>query len=132
MKTKQVLVWTKGLRNKSGDKLRTGKIAAQLAHASLKAILDEGEEQGNTFCIHMTPEMEDWLTGLFTKVCVGVDNEEELLDIYIKAGKAGIHRSLIQDAGLTEFGGIPTYTAVAVGPGDPEKIDLITGHLKLL
>jgi len=40
MKTKQVLVWQKSLRNKSGQKLRTGKIAAQLAHASMKAIFD--------------------------------------------------------------------------------------------
>ena len=45
---------------------------------------------------------------------------------------AGLNRSLIQDAGLTEFKGIPTLTCCAIGPNESEKIDLITGSLQLL
>ncbi len=137
METKQVLVWNKSLRNKSGQKVRTGKIAAQLAHASMAAILNEGEfdwpYQGtNTFTLHVPRELKSWYQDSFTKICVGVDGEGELLNIYGKAERAGIVCSLIQDNGLTEFDGVPTHTAVAIGPGLSEEIDKITGHLKLL
>ena len=131
MNTKQVIVLRKDL------KMRKGKMVAQGAHASMKAILDEGYTQSaelglSVFVIPMSPEMKSWLAGIFTKVCVSVDSEEELLDIYNQAKEAGLVCSLIQDAGLTEFGGVPTYTAVAVGPALKEDIDKITGVLKLL
>ena len=130
--TKQVIVIRKDL------KMRKGKMVAQGAHASMKAILDEGyadQPDGtadNFYIIKMDYDMERWLEGIFTKVCVGVDTETELLNIYDKARRAGLHCSLIQDKGLTEFDGVPTYTAVAVGPNENEKVDEITGHLKLL
>jgi len=65
-------------------------------------------------------------------VCVSVDSEEELVDVYNKAKTAGLICSIIQDAGLTEFNGVPTLTCVAVGPDRSDKIDAITGKLPLL
>jgi len=131
MDTKQVIVVRKDLG------MRKGKMIAMGAHASMKAILDEGYLQTESlgldiFVIPMSAEVEDWLGGIFTKICVSVDSEEELLSIYEQAKEAGLVCSLIQDAGLTEFGGVPTYTAVAVGPAQVEDVDKITGHLKLL
>jgi len=129
MTTKQVIVIRKDL------KMRRGKEISQGCHASMKAILDRGSithPESNTLIIEMTPEMKSWICGIFTKVCVRVDSEEELLYIYEQAAKAGLLCSLIQDAGLTEFGGVPTYTAVAVGPALREDVDKITGELKLL
>ena len=76
--------------------------------------------------------LNEWLSGSFTKVCLSCDSEQELLDLHAKAKAAGILCSLIKDAGKTEFGGVPTYTAIAIGPDYPENIDPITGHLKLL
>lgn len=105
--------------------MRLGKCVAQGAHASMAAILDDGH-------VIPSPEISEWLGGKFTKICVRAESEEELLSLYKQAEEAGLHCSLIRDAGLTEFGGVPTYTAVAVGPGKPEDIDKITGHLKLL
>ena len=129
--TKQVIVLRKDL------KMRKGKMVAQGAHASMKAILDEGYVETaalglDAFIIPMCAEIENWLCGIFTKVCVSVDSEEELLYIYEQAKKADLICSLIQDSGLTEFGGVPTYTAVAVGPALREEVDKITGNLKLL
>jgi len=39
---------------------------------------------------------------------------------------------VITDNGKTEFGGIPTKTCLALGPDLSEKIDEVTGDLKLL
>lgn len=116
---KQVIVIRKDLN------MRKGKMVAQGSHASMAAIL-EGAELINS------QEVQEWLFGIFTKVCVSVDSEQELLDIYQKAIDNNLHCSLIKDSGLTEFNGVPTHTAVAVGPGKPQDIDKITGHLKLL
>ena len=128
---KQVLVIRKDLN------MRKGKIAAQAAHASMKAILDQSyiqvnETNLNTLVIPLTANIESWLTGLFTKICVSVNSEEELVNIYNQAKSANICCSLIKDVGLTEFNGQPTLTAVAVGPDLAEVIDPITGHLSLL
>jgi len=38
-----------------------------------------------------------------TKVCVGVDSEQELLDIYQAAGDPYLPVSIIRDAGHTEL-----------------------------
>lgn len=102
-------------------KMRRGKEIAQGAHASMAAVLDNMED----------PFVKEWLAGKFTKIAVGIESEDALLDIYRKALAKGVVASLIQDSGLTEFGGVPTYTAVAIGPGDPEHIATLTGHLKL-
>ncbi len=130
MNTKQVIVIRKDL------KMRRGKQIAQGCHASLKAILDIGMihdrdiQTHDPFVIPMDDVLEDWLAGIFTKICVGVNSEEELLSIYRQA--SGMYCSLIRDVGKTEFNGVPTYTAVAVGPALVEDVDKITGHLKLL
>lgn len=125
---KQVIVMRKDLN------MRKGKIAAQSSHASLGAILNYGgkiHEETLTLTID-NYAVREWLEGRFTKVCVSVDSEEELLDIHQKALLNKLNVKLIKDAGLTEFGGIPTYTCLAIGPEYPDKVDPITGHLKLL
>lgn len=130
MNTKQVIILRKDLG------MRKGKMIAQGAHASMAVPLDLGGmeeiEDKKYFVFEMTPEVEDWIMGKFTKICVGVDSEDELLELYTKAAESGIVCSLINDQGLTEFHGKPTLTAVAIGPAEASKIDLLTGHLKLL
>jgi PTH2 family peptidyl-tRNA hydrolase len=135
---KQVIVLRKDLN------MRKGKMTAQGSHASIGVIfnymtpnyLNPGE-MTRTFTITL-PEgelgefMYKWMTGMFKKVVVGVNSLEELKGVYNAAKEAGIPCSIIQDNGLTEFGGVPTYTSVAIGPDNPEKIDKITGTLNLL
>ena len=112
---KQVIVIRKDL------KMRRGKEAVQCCHASMKVTLDNLNH----------PDVKEWLAGIFTKIVVSVDSEDELFEIYRNAKDAGLICSLIKDAGLTEFDGVPTYTAVAVGPSTNEKVNAITGHLSL-
>jgi PTH2 family peptidyl-tRNA hydrolase len=61
-----------------------------------------------------------------------VGSEAELLEVYESALVAGLHTSLIVDAGRTEFNGVPTKTCIAIGPEFPERLVGITDQLKLL
>jgi len=134
---KQVLVLRADL------KMRKGKMVAQGAHAAMKVffdrIPDEVREKGwpegfsrITIPIEINRHMFDWMFGIFTKVCCRVESEDELLALYEQAQGAGLPCCLITDAGKTEFHGVPTNTAVCIGPAMPEDIDPITRHLKLL
>lgn len=136
---KQVIVIRKDLN------MRKGKMCAQAAHASMavltKNIYSEGTYRvapdptgnGSDYTLELNGWLEEWLfSGPFTKVVVGCNSELELLSLELLANRAGIPNALIRDAGKTEFGGVPTYTALAVGPAPVGKIDEITGHLRLL
>jgi PTH2 family peptidyl-tRNA hydrolase len=63
---------------------------------------------------------------------VRVDSEEELMSIVKAAEQVGVMVRLVIDAGRTEFRGVPTPTCCAIGPDYSERIDPISGHLKLL
>lgn len=130
MSHKQVIVLRKDLN------MRKGKMVAQGAHASMAAILDlmyhMDTDENQYIVLKLDERLEPWIKGTFKKICVGVNSEQELIDIHSKAVAAGLICSLIKDSGLTEFGGIPTYTAVAVGPDFDSVVDAVTGHLSLL
>lgn len=132
---KQVIIVRKDLR------MRKGKAIAQGAHASMKVLLDYGQwepysvsSSEKRYCLNVRKNspIGEWLNGSFTKICVSCESEKELLDCYEQAKKANLPCSLIIDEGRTEFGGIPTKTAVAIGPWYGSEIDKITGNLKLL
>ena len=128
MEAKQVLVMKQFPKERN---LRTGKYVAQGAHAAVGAIFSIGRVEGDNFVIPLTePFFKAWVLGRFKKIALYVKTDEELVDIWQKAAKAGLPTALIKDAGLTEFNGVPTLTAVGIGPADPELIDKITGHLK--
>jgi peptidyl-tRNA hydrolase, PTH2 family len=153
--------------------MRKGKMCAQASHASMKIFFDRMKDisyakeiTDNQFYCHFTPEMIEWMQGSFTKIVVGCNSEEELLDLKKQADDAGIVNALILDNGMTEFKQVcpdcegtgiylpsgdvcldclscfkcsgtgkinkQTYTALAIGPDEAEKIDKITKELKLL
>ena len=131
METKQVIVIRKDLN------MRKGKMIAQGAHASMKVILDtminlEGHDNIKILNMDEKEPLYYWINEIFTKIVVGCDSEEELLILERDAEHSGLRTALIEDAGKTEFNGVPTYTALAIGPDESDKIDKITGHLKLL
>lgn len=117
---KQVIVMRKDLR------MRRGKEIAQGAHASMAFLAKKalGRED-------LTETERAWLEGLFTKVCVRANSDEELLAVARAAEKEGIRVETIIDSGKTEFGGVPTRTCLALGPDLAAKIDPVTRHLEL-
>ncbi|ACH62044.1 putative peptidyl tRNA hydrolase [Mycobacterium phage Myrna] len=102
--------------------MRKGKMIAQGAHASLAAVLPYRDDF----------RVQAWLKNSFTKICLRVDSEEELMSIFAKAVHKGLICELITDSGKTEFHGVPTKTCLAIGPDLEPIIDEITGELHLL
>ncbi len=131
MNVKQVIVVNNELRSK----LRHGKLAAQVSHASLGAVFSESYVD-NDFDPHrnkvipMSPELEFWFNEKFTKVVLRADNEEHLLAIHKQAEEAGLLTALIKDIGNTVFHE-PTYTCVGIGPATDDQLNPITGDLKM-
>ena len=141
---KQVII----IRTDTTPKMRKGKMIAQGAHASMKVIFDmmgnhvrvaaklhpdDHERIVNYRELEYRPDgaLDKWVNGVFKKVVVGA-TKDELVKCYQEARRQGILCALIEDKGLTEFGGDVTITACAIGPAYPEDIDPITGHLNLL
>ena len=114
MPYKQVILVRKDL------KLSKGKLAAQVAHACVECALKSPRSK-----------LDAWKEEGMKKVVLVVNNLEELHQFIQKANNAGLITTLITDAGLTE---IPagTTTCLGIGPDEEEKIDAVTGKLKLL
>ncbi|MBW3002195.1 peptidyl-tRNA hydrolase Pth2 [Candidatus Woesearchaeota archaeon] len=111
---KQVILIRKDL------KLSKGKMSAQAAHASTDALLKSHKD-----------DIKNWKDQGMKKVILGVENQEELLKLKVQAEDAGLVTVIIADAGRTELAP-GTVTAVGIGPDDEDKIDRVTGHLKLI
>ena len=115
--------------------MRRGKEIAQGAHASTAWLADRVIQglspNGTVDHVALSPAERTWLDTSFRKVTVKVGSEEELMAVYRTAVKAGLVVHLVTDRGLTEFGGIPTRTCLAVGPDYDDLVDPVTGDLEL-
>ena len=114
--------------------MRKGKMVAQGSHASMAFITKRASFDDNYMfsALQNQDEAEKWMKEGFTKICVSVDSEQELMEKYNQAMSAGLTVELIIDSGFTEFSGVPTKTCIAIGPNLSSEIDEITGNLKLL
>jgi PTH2 family peptidyl-tRNA hydrolase len=101
-------------------KLPKGKMAAQVAHASVEAVLRSEKES-----------VKIWRMEGMGKIVLKVDNEKELHRIVQEAKDSGLITATITDAGHTvvEPG---TLTCAGIGPASTEKIDYIISKLKLM
>ena len=101
-------------------KMPNGKMAVQVAHASVEAASNAGSDA-----------VEEWKNSGMAKVALKVADEKELLDFFEKAKHAKLPVGLIRDAGRTvlEPG---TITCLGIGPADEQEIDKLTGKLKLV
>lgn len=119
--------------------MRKGKIAAQAGHAVLSVILKKlnmldqffWSVEQDRIVFEGDEVLDDWFTNSYTKICLYVNSEQELLDLKEKADSLGFVTSLIKDNGTTEFNGVPTYTCIAFEPLPAEKIDILTKDLPL-
>lgn len=125
---KQVILVRKDL------KMRRGKEIAQGSHASMEFLVSQLRESlrlNTELAVLLNDKEKSWVQEGMAKVCLQVNSEQELLDHYEKAKIHGLKSYLIQDSGRTEFAGVPTFTACAIGPDEAELIDAVTRDLKL-
>jgi len=99
-----------------------GKIAAQVGHACVL-----GAE-------HIRKSNPDWFSEWWEgqeKVVLKVANLKELEQVKQDAIEFGVPWSEVTDAGKTQIAP-GTLTCISIGPAPEERIDTITGDLKLL
>jgi PTH2 family peptidyl-tRNA hydrolase len=124
---KQVIVMRNDLN------MRKGKMIAQGAHAAMMFMTRELDRAQVESRLPLWTETQlAWMQGSFKKIAVRAESEAELMRIYDEAKAAGLDVHICIDSGKTEFNGVPTKTCLAIGPDHAEKIDAITGDLKLL
>jgi len=113
-RVKQVIVVNESLR------LPRGKLAAQVAHASVAALLDASNDA-----------LRSWLESGMPKVVLRADDEAQLTTLERQAIEAGLPTALIRDAGHTVVAP-GTITCLGIGPAPVAAIDALTGTLRLV
>jgi peptidyl-tRNA hydrolase, PTH2 family len=111
---KQVIVVNEALH------LPRGKLAAQVAHASLAAFLRAPDSN-----------RQAWLRAGMTKIVLACESASELQEFHARALKAGLPAALIEDAGRTVVTA-GTVTCLGIGPAAQAEVDAITGRLALV
>jgi len=111
---KQMIVLRKDLE------MSVGKKCVQSCHACL------GSYKNSKKSI-----IKKWKLEGQKKVVLEVNSKEELFKLFKKVKKEKIPCFLVEDAGLTELEP-GTVTALGIGPDKEEKIDRVTGSLKLV
>ena len=114
MALKQVIVVNEALR------MPRGKLAAQVAHASIAACLASDQVT-----------LEAWLSDGMAKIVLQVETEADLLSLQEQARQLNLPALLIRDSGRTVLAP-GTITCLGIGPADADRIDSVTGKLRLL
>jgi PTH2 family peptidyl-tRNA hydrolase len=96
-----------------------GKLAAQVAHASLMAYEDTGERARSA-----------WKGGGQKKIVLRAEGGSQLFDLADSAGTKDLPQAVVRDAGHTQLDP-GTVTALAVGPAEDDRVDAVTGDLPL-
>lgn len=96
--------------------MSVGKAASQGGHAFLQAFMAADEDRRKAY--HKD--------GLGTKICLSVKNLGQLMAVYRKSIELGLPCALIEDTGRnTTFNGVPTISAVGIGPLTAEEATVL-------
>lgn len=109
---------------RSDLKMGKGKTGAQCGHAAVGAYSSLLQSNNKSL-------LTQWESNGQAKICVRVENEQQLLDTIDTAYKLNIHTFIVRDAGHTQVAP-DTLTCAAIGPAPESLIDQVTGKLKLL
>jgi PTH2 family peptidyl-tRNA hydrolase len=111
---KQVIVVRQDLR------LPKGKMSAQVAHASVEAVLRSDKDV-----------VKRWRAEGQKKIVLKTAGEKELMKLNLQAKEMGLRSAVITDAGRTCIAP-GTTTCVGIGPDLEQKVDKLTGDLKMV
>ncbi|SFR37013.1 peptidyl-tRNA hydrolase Pth2 [Halogeometricum limi] len=96
-----------------------GKLAAQVAHASLSAYEDADRKARS-----------EWKGSGQKKIVLKANGEDALFRLADEAERQGLPHAIVRDAGHTQLEP-GTVTCLAVGPGRDDLVDTVTGELSL-
>src|SRR5271157_2872921 len=104
-------------------KMGLGKLAAQVAHASLMSYFESEKADSDVAA--------EWLREGEKKIVLKVADEKDLEKLFAAFKFKKVPCALVNDAGLTQ---LPpgTKTALGIGPWNSSEIDAFTSALKLL
>lgn len=111
---KQVIVVNKSLG------MSQGKLAAQVAHASILSMFEAPE---GIVC--------GWLDNSYPKIVLQVETTQDLFALQEKANELKLPSALVIDEGRTKLSN-GSITCLGIGPSTKELIDEVTGKLRLL
>ena len=104
----------------------SGKISSQAGHAYLGAFINSSPEIQKAY-------HAEFPVSPGTKVCLQVDNLDQLLIAEEKAKEAGLSFFRVVDSGCQNFfNGEPTITALGIGPATKDQVKHITRRFKLM
>ena len=101
-------------------KLPKGKMSAQAGHAAVDLVLKSDKKI-----------VDEWRKTGAGKIVLKVKDEKELFKFKQMAEDFGLKTALITDAGHTVVDP-GTITCLGIGPDLAEKIDKVTGKLKMM
>lgn len=104
-------------------RMSLGKAVAQGAHAAVEGVARAGRSH--------PAWVSGWASDGQPKVALRAEDLAELDDVCTRAEAAGLPVARIADAGYTQLEP-GTVTCAAIGPAPADRIDEITGTLKLL
>jgi PTH2 family peptidyl-tRNA hydrolase len=100
-----------------------GKMAAQVAHASIMSYLEAARSNKDV--------AEEWLAGGQKKIVLKVPDDKVIEKLYKAFKFKKIPCAVVNDAGLTQLPS-GTITTLGIGPWKKSEIDFFTSALKLL
>ena len=146
---KQVIVCRRDLS------MPTGKFGAMVAHAGRSFLINRLHKNGYTsvlcddgsasgwchFEFMVSPIEEQWLSELdpgleeqkqvsMATIVLAVNSEEELLEVEKNAREAKLEVHRVIDSGFSH-NKPGTFVCIGIGPDKPERIDPVTGKLKV-
>ena len=101
-------------------KLPKGKMSAQAGHAAVDSVLKSDKKI-----------VDEWRKTGAGKIVLKVKDEKELFKFKQMAEDFGLKTALVTDAGRTVLQP-GTITCLGIGPDEENKIDRITGKLKMM
>lgn len=99
--------------------MSAGKLAAQVGHAVHDAVMGCPKAK-----------LESWEDDGSMIVVLQADSEAELKELQSAATRLKLQSFDVQDEGLTEVED-ETFTVLAIGPDASNRVDMVTGTLKL-
>lgn len=123
---KQVILLRRDMR------LRRAEAAALASKASM-AFIVEGDESDQSGSVKVTLSgiEAEWMLGTSTRIILGVTSEDAMRKLLLKAELQGVSTYEIMGSSSGKVDEGVQLIAASLGPDDSDKLDLITGNLKL-